>query len=143
MTLTEQIDDYIDNLPQAKRSDMRELQKLITKVLPDGKSWFLDGRNNEGKVVSNPSIGYGHYFMKYTDGSTREFYQIGLSANTSGISVYILGIDDKNYLAQTYGSSLGKATVSGYCIRFKSLADIDTGVLEAAIRYGVKITTDS
>ena len=73
--------------------------------------------------------------MKYADGTTREFYQIGLSANKTGISVYILGIDDKKYLAQTYGKDLGKASVTGYCIRFKTLKDINADVLEAAIRY--------
>jgi hypothetical protein len=38
----------------------------------------------------------------------QEFYQVGMSANTTGISVYILGIDDKKYLAETYGKTLGK-----------------------------------
>jgi hypothetical protein len=32
--------------------------------------------------------------MKYADGTSRDFYQIGLSANTTGISVYIMGIED-------------------------------------------------
>jgi hypothetical protein len=86
--------------------------------------------------VSNPNIGYGSFTMKYTDGSTREFYQIGLSANSTGISVYIMGIEDKKYLAKTYGKTLGKASVTGYCIRFKTLKNIDTDVLDAAIRFG-------
>ena len=38
--------------------------------------------------------------LKYADGTTREFYQIGLSANKTGISVYIMGIEDKKYLSQ-------------------------------------------
>lgn len=42
---------------------------------------------------------------------------------------------DKNYLAQTYGEKLGKANVTGYCIKFKTLKDIDIDILEAAIRY--------
>ena len=61
-----------------------------------------------------------------------------MSANKTGISVYILGIPDKNYLAQTYGPDLGKASVTGYCIRFKTLKDINTGILENAIQYGVE-----
>jgi len=51
--------------------------------------------------------------------------------------LYILGIDDKTLLARTFGKKLGKAKVTGYCIRFKSLNDIDPDVLEAAVRYGV------
>jgi hypothetical protein len=59
-----------------------------------------------------------------------------LSANKTGISVYILGIEDKKYLADTYRKDLGKASVTGYCIRFKGLKDINTDVLKAAIRFG-------
>jgi hypothetical protein len=105
--------------------------------MPACKLWFLDGKNSEGKTVSNPNIGYGLQAMKYADGTTRDFYQIGLSANTTGISIYILGIEDKKYLAQTYGKALGKASVTGYCIRFKTLKDINIEILEAAIRERV------
>ncbi len=110
--------------------------------MPACKLWFLDGRNNEGKTVSNPSIGYGSYTIKYADGKTKEFYQIGLSANTTGISVYVMGIEDKKYLAETFGKNLGKASVTGYCIKFKTLKDINTDVLEAAIRSGVEATDE-
>jgi len=63
---------------------------------------------------------------------------VGLSANTTGISVYIMGIADKMYLAKIYGKELGKASVSGYCIKFKSLKEINTEILEAAIKYGLE-----
>lgn len=138
MNVKEQIKTYIESLPNAKRADLEALHKLILKALPKCKLWFLDGKNDQGKVVSNPNIGYGLQTMKYADGSSREFYQIGLSANTSGISVYILGIEDKTYLAKTYGKKLGKANLTGYCIKFKVLKDIDTDVLMEAIRSHAK-----
>src|SRR5262245_11528453 len=136
MSVRKQIAEYISNQPEPKRSDMQELHRLILEVKPASKLWFLDGKNSEGKTVSNPNIGYGLYTITYADGTTREFYQIGLSANKTGISVYILGIEDKKYLAQTYGKELGKASVTGYCIRFKTLSDINTEILGAAVRYG-------
>jgi len=136
MNVQEQIREYISSQPEPKRGDMQALHRMILKVRPKCKLWFLDGKNDEGKTVSNPNIGYGAYTMKYTDGTTREFYQIGLSANKIGISVYILGIEDKKYLSQAYGKELGKASVTGYCIRFKTLKDINIEILEAAIRYG-------
>ena len=108
--------------------------------MPASKLWFLDGKNSENKVVSNPNIGYGFQTMKYADGKTKEFYQIGMSANTTGISVYILGIKDKKYLAQTYKKNLGKASVSGYCIKFKTLKEVNIDILEAAILYGVEVS---
>jgi hypothetical protein len=136
MNVEEQIQKYITSQPGPKRSDMQELHRIILQVMPACKLWFLDGKNEEGKTVSNPNIGYGAYTMKYTDGTIREFYQLGLSANKTGISVYIMGIEDKKYLAEAYGKELGKASVTGYCIRFKTLKDINIEILEAAIRYG-------
>ena len=47
-----------------------------------------------------------------------------------------MGIKDKTFLAKTYGENLGKASISGYCIKFKTLKDINIQILEAAIQYG-------
>jgi hypothetical protein len=136
MNLETQIKSYISSLPTAKQSEMQILHDIILKVAPTCKLWFLDGKNNEGKIVANPNIGYGFYTIIYLDGKTRDFYQIGLSANTTGISVYILGIDDKTYLSKTYGEKLGKASITGYCIKFKTIKDINIEVLESVIRFG-------
>ena len=138
MNVQEQIKKYINSQPEPKRSDMQELHRILLEVMPACKLWFLDGKDNDNKTVSNPNIGYGLYTIKYADGKTREFYQIGMSANTTGISVYILGIKDKKYLAQAYGEKLGKASVTGYCIKFKALKDIKIDILKEAVRYGVK-----
>ena len=143
MNVKEQIAAYIASQPEPKRSDMQELHKHILQVMPKCKLWFLDGKDEKGKTVSNPNAGYGSYTIKYADGTTREFYQIGLSANTTGISIYIMGIKDKKYLANTYGKNLGKASVTGYCIKFKALEDISLDVIEAAIRYGVEATSEN
>jgi hypothetical protein len=141
MNVKEEIKKYITSQPEPKRGDMQALHRIILEVMPACKLWFLDGKDDKGKTVSNPNIGYGLQVMKYADGKTREFYQIGLSANTTGISVYILGIEDKKYLARTYGKKLGKASVTGYCIRFKTLKDINIDILKEAIRYGVEASS--
>jgi hypothetical protein len=140
MNIQGQIKEYITSQPEPKRGDMQELHRTILKIMPKCRQWFLDGKNDKGKTVSNPNIGYGLRVIKYADGKTRDFYQIGLSANTSGISVYILGLEDKKHLAARYGKKLGKASVTGYCIKFKSLKDINIAVLESAIKDGVKQT---
>jgi len=137
VNIQEQIKKYIISQPDPKRIDMQALHLIMLQTMPACKLWFLDGKDSEGKTVSNPNIGYGSQIIKYADGKTREFYQIGMSANTTGISVYIMGISDKKYLARTFGKKLGKASVSGYCIKFKTLKDININILEAAIRYGV------
>ena len=141
MNMHEQIKAYIATQPEPKRSDMQELHRIILELMPECTLWFLDGKDEKGRTVSNPNIGYGVQIMKYADGKTREFYQVGISANTTGISVYILGIEDKKYLAETYGKELGKASASGYCITFKTLKDVNIDILQTAIRHGIEQTS--
>jgi hypothetical protein len=141
MSIQEQIKAYVAAQPEPKRSQMEQLHEIVLTLMPKCKLWFLDGKDERGKVVSNPNIGYGTQYLKHANGKAREFYQIGLSANTTGISVYIMGLDDRKYLAQTFGKTLGKASVTGYCIKFKALADINVEVLKAAMQYGVKQTS--
>ena len=136
MDIQHQISRYIDSQPEPKRSDMRKLHATILSIAPECSLWFLDGKNSDNKTVSNPNIGYGLYTMKYADGSMKEFYRIGMSANTTGVSVYIMGLGEKTYLAKTYGKKLGKASVTGYCIKFRKLQDIELEVLKAAIKDG-------
>lgn len=138
MSVQQEITAYINSQPEQKQQDIQELHRIILGIMPQCKLWFLDGKDETGKVVSNPNIGYGLRTIHYANGTTKDFYQIGISANTTGISVYILGISDKNYLAQTYGQQLGKAKVTGYCIKFKTLGDINIEVLKEAIKFGIK-----
>jgi hypothetical protein len=142
MTVQQQIADYIAAQPERKRDDLTALHDIIHAMMPDARLWFLDGKDDSGRVVSNPNIGYGAQTMPYADGKTREFYQIGLSGNTTGISVYIMGLKDKKHLPDTYGDTIGKASVTGYCIKFKTLSAIDVEVLKTAIRDGVAQTSD-
>lgn len=141
MNIQEQIKDYIASQPDSKRSEMEALHKRILKAFPVGKLWFLDGKDDKGKVVTNPNIGYGLLTIKYADGKTKEFYQVGISGNSTGISVYIMGIEDKKYLSENYSKKIGKASITGYCIKFKSLKDINIDILENAILDGVKQTS--
>jgi hypothetical protein len=141
MNLQKQIKEYIATQPEPKRSEMQQLQAIILALIPGCRLWFLDGKDEKGKTVCNPNIGYGSQTIQYANGKTKEFYQIGISANTTGISVYILGVNDKKYIARTFGRELGKASVTGYCIKFKTLTDIKIDVLKAAIQYGIEQTS--
>jgi hypothetical protein len=133
MDVQAQIDSYIADQPQPKREDLQTLHRAMLKASPNCRLWFLDGTNEEGKVVSNPSIGYGVQARRYANGETRDLYQVGLSANTTGISIYIMGLDDKKHLSETYGQVLGKAKITGYCVKFRNLGDVDLGVIEMMV----------
>ena len=141
MNVHTQISAYLAAQPERKRGDLQALHDMVLRLMPDCRLWFLDGKDEGGRTISNPNIGYGLLTIAYADGRTREFYQVGLSANATGISVYIMGLDDKTYLAKTYGAALGKASVTGYCIKFSTLRNIDLAVLEAAIRDGIARTS--
>lgn len=136
MSIEEQIKTHITELPEPKRSEVQQLHQMTLEALPGCKLWFFDGKNTENKIVANPNIGYGFQILEYADGKTKEWFQIGISANKTGISVYILGLKDKTYLAKKFGEKLGKASVTGYCIKFKTIKEIDLAVLKSAIQYG-------
>ena len=76
MNVQEQIKEHIWSQPEPKRSDLQVLHDNILQIQPGCKLWFLDGKNDEGKIVANPNIGYGSYTIKYADGTTREFIKL-------------------------------------------------------------------
>lgn len=142
MDIKSQIEQFISQQAESKQQDLLTLHALMNDILPTGKLWMEDGKNDAGKVVTNPTIGYGQQILLLAKGKSREMFQIGISTNTSGISIYLIGIRNKLDLAQEFGSKLGKAKITGYCIKFKQLADLDLSILEEAIRLGIQLTND-
>jgi hypothetical protein len=98
--------------------------------------WFDNGINAAGKVVTNPTIGYGLQTLHYANGETKEFFQIGICATSTGISIYFIGLRDKNILKEKFGSSIGKATMTGYCVKYKRLTDLNIEILDKLIHFG-------
>src|SRR5437660_7067184 len=103
MNVQEQIKKYITSQPEPKRSDMRELHRLTLQVSPECKLWFFDGKDSKNHTVSNPTLGYGFHTIKYANGKRREFFQIGVSGNKTGISVYILRSEEHTSELQSRG----------------------------------------
>lgn len=136
MNIKAQIAAHLAGQAEPKRGEMREVHRRVLRASPGCRLWHSDGKDEKGKTVSNPTIGYGLQTIVYADGKAKEFFRIGLSANATGISVYVLGIKDKKLLAKKFGKRIGGASVTGYCIRFRTLKDIDVDVLEEAIRFG-------
>ncbi|SEP58647.1 DUF1801 domain-containing protein [Flavobacterium urocaniciphilum] len=138
MSIPQQIQNYVLSIDEPKRNEIEVLHQMILKINPKIQLWFENGLNEEGKVISNPNIGYGTYTINYANGKTKDFFRIGLSANTKGISVYIMGIEDKKYLLDNFGSTIGKAKVTGYCINFKTIHDIQLEVLAEVLKFGLE-----
>ena len=49
-----------------------------------------------------------------------------------------MGIEDKKFLLETYGKTIGKAKVGSYGISFKSIKDINLEILKQAIKNRVE-----
>ncbi len=133
----EHIKAHIASLPETKSNEINMLHQQLSNTLKNKHLWFDDGLDEQGKIITNPIIGYGMHLHQTAKGKTKELFQVGLSANSTGISIYIIGLKDKTLLNQFIGDQLGKAKVTGYCIKFKSIQDINLNVLIEAILFAV------
>jgi hypothetical protein len=57
LTIQEQINNYLSNQTEPKQSELRVLHSMIMQFSLKCKLWFLDGKVDNGKTVSNPNIG--------------------------------------------------------------------------------------
>jgi hypothetical protein len=127
--IQQQIQTYQETLSPEKRADLIELQKLISELFPNYPLSFHSGYDTSGKQVSNPSIGYGKYLHNYSNGTTSSMYQIGLSVNNKGFSIYLLGLSKSINIKEVFTSNIGKAKITGYCIKFNRLSEINMQIL--------------
>ena len=140
MTMSTQqlIQDYLNSLTDAKKSDLTTIHDLVLSLHPHIELSFDSGKNSENITVSNPSIGYGTYMHRYANGDIKPMYALGISANTSGISIYCLNLKDRNILKDQFGPSIGKAKITGYCINFKTLNDLNFETLKDVINFSLQ-----
>ena len=114
---------YIEKLPEPRRSELRQLHRLITKTAPKLKPQMW------GEM-----IGYGSYHYRYATGREGDWFVIGLSSRRNYISFYGCLSDGRQYIAEKHKKELPKASIGRSCIRFKKLADVDLGVLARIIK---------
>ncbi len=138
MKIEEQIDHHLNALPKEKGEELRLLFDFIRNEIPKAQLHFFDGKNAEGKVVANPTIGFGNCRLHYADGRHQDTFRLGISANSTGLSIHILGLKDKNFLNDFLGTRLGKAKITGYAIRFGKMKDVDERVLRELVREVIK-----
>jgi hypothetical protein len=71
MNIQKQIEEHIATQSEPKRSEMQQLHYMILALMPACKLWYLDGKDEKGKTVSNPNIGYGSQITQYANGKTQ------------------------------------------------------------------------
>lgn len=127
----------LHHFPESKQQELQEFIRLVAKVAPQEKAAFYDGKDKEGMVLTNPALGFGSYTHHFSDGRVEQLYRIGISPNATGFSIYVLGLKDKEILKTRFANSLGKAKVTGYCIKFKSLKDLDEKIVLVLIKFAL------
>jgi hypothetical protein len=115
--------EYIQQLPEPRRSELQQLHRLVTKTAPRLKPKMWSGM-----------IGYGAYHYRYATGREGDWFVVGLSSRKDYISFYGCLTDGKQYIAEKHKKDLPKANIGRSCIRFKKLEDVDLGVLARIVK---------
>ena len=118
-------DEYIDSLDEARQSDMRAIDDLIQSVAPQ-----LDRQFERGMIV------YGGYRYRRADGSEGYWYPVALSGQKRFTALYVMGEDERGYLAEMYRDQLPRTDTGRNCVRFANLADVDLEVIAALVKEG-------
>ena len=118
--------EYIEKLPEPRRSEMKQFHRLITKTAPALKPKMWGG-----------VVGYGSFHYRYATGREGDWFVVGLSSRKGGISFYSCLTDGKRYIAEKHKKDLPKADIGRSCIRFKKLSDIDLRVLAGIIKENI------
>lgn len=117
--------EYIESIPEPRKTDFLKIYSLIQKTLPHEKPFILSGM-----------IGFipYHYKTKTREG---EWFIVGLSNRKDYISIYLCVADGKDYIAEKHKKDLPKASIGKSCIRIKKVEDIDLDILAKVIKEGV------
>lgn len=143
MNTQAQIDAYLQSVNELQKADLLLLSDLLSNNFINPILSFNTGIDENGKRVSNPSIGFGQYNHVFSNGVSKKLFQVGISANTGGISIYLLGLPKTSNLKSTFGAALGQAQITGYCIKFKSTRKINTECLIEGINQLYKAAASS
>ena len=125
-------DEYIAALEEPRRTEVRAIDALIRDAAPQLE-----------RYVGSGMLAYGHYHYRYASGREGDTSVIGLASRKQYISIYVMGADERGYLAESYRSRLVKADVGKSCVRIKRSSEVDAGVLRDLIREAVRLAPAS
>lgn len=98
---------------------LRSLDQMIRTAAPRlERSLFRE--------VSGQWVAYG--LQRYQTKSKKEpilWPVVALANQKNYVSVYVMAVEDGNYLAELYADRLGKVSVGRSCIRIKRLEDVN------------------
>jgi len=98
---------------------IRELDGIIQQAAPKLKPVIFGG-------MSGTWLGYG--MQPYQTKSMKEpgeWPVIALASQKNYVSLYVMAVENGEYMAEKYAKDLGKVSVGKSCIRFKKLEDLN------------------
>lgn len=114
------VNDYLASLDEQTQGDAHVLYEMMHRI------------SREVPVLWNVgTIGFGSYHYRYATGREGDNFVIGFYPRKGKTTVYLMDGTARHAEAL---SKLGAHTITGYCIHFKRLSDIDPSVLEDIVR---------
>jgi Domain of unknown function (DU1801) len=120
--------EYIEGLAQPRRGEIEQLDRLIRAALPEADQHFQHGM-----------LGYGTYRYRYSSGREGDAALVSLSSRKAYISIYVSAACDGKYVPEIYADRLPNANIGKSCIRFKTVAEVDTAVLTELLREAARV----
>ena len=115
------VKDYISSLGDEQAiKDSEVLIKIMEHI-----------SGHEPKLLNVGTIGFDSYHYKYSSGREGDGHVIGFYPRKGKITIYLM--DGTARYSQLL-AKLGKHTLTGYCIYFKRLSDIELEILEQILQ---------
>jgi hypothetical protein len=121
------VDDHLASLPDDVRDDIVLLDSQIVKSMPLASRVLFEGKLWGGS--DQKIIGYGEFRYTNSSGKAVVWFMVGLAAQKNYISMYVNAVDNDGYLLTKYKDSLGKVKTGSASISFKTVDDVDLGLL--------------
>lgn len=118
---------YLGTLPADVRAPMRQLDRLISRIMKGKGRRLWEGVFWGG--TPQVIIGYGDFSQSRPRGKTVDWFMVGLAQQKNYLSLYVNAVEDGQYLSHKYRSRLGKVKVGSASISFRRLEDVDLDAL--------------
>ena len=124
-------EEFLESITGKSRGDMKKLHAEIGKAMKGLPVSVWKGKMWGG--AEQTIIGYGD-IQSGRPGKTVAWFYIGLALQKNYISLYANAVADNQYLGKKYAKRLGKMKIGSASISFKTLENIDLGVLRELLK---------
>lgn len=128
---------YIDSLPGDRQDAIQTLHDKIVKIFKGQTVQMWEGifwGGSEQKI-----IGYGDCVYINSKKQEVKWFVVGLTYQKNYISIYVVAVEDKEYVVEKYKAELGKAKTGKSVVSFKNLEDVNVDVLMKIIKKAKEI----